>query len=65
MVLIILHLTLSCEIKAQTGWFWQNPLPQGNSLYGVEFISSTEGWAVGANGTILKTSDGGASWQIQ
>ena len=46
------------------GWFWQNPLPQGNALNGVAFPDSTHGWVVGY-GTILATSDGGATWTAQ
>lgn len=44
------------------GWFWQNPRPQGNSLWCVYFIDNSIGYAVGAGGTILKTTDGGLSW---
>lgn len=29
-----------------SGWFWQNPLPQGNTLFGVSFIDATTGTAV-------------------
>ncbi len=36
-----------------TGWSWQNPKPQGNSLESVHFVSATTGWAVGNAGTIL------------
>lgn len=43
-------------------WFWQNPLPQGNSLTGINFISPNSAFAVGIAGTILKTSDGGQNW---
>jgi photosystem II stability/assembly factor-like uncharacterized protein len=50
---------------AQQGWFWQNPLPQGNTLYDVFFLNSSEGWAVGENGTIIHTSDGGMNWTLQ
>jgi photosystem II stability/assembly factor-like uncharacterized protein len=53
------------ETNAQTGWYWQSPLPQGNHLVGVRFISPTVGWAVGEYGTILKTTNGGASWTLQ
>lgn len=47
------------------GWRWQNPLPQGNDLNGVDFLDADTGWAVGRNGTILRTTDGGAHWAIQ
>lgn len=34
-------------------------------LYGVDFIDSSNGWAVGANGTIIHTSNGGMTWANQ
>ena len=46
-------------------WFWQNPLPQGNTLRSVKFISPLVGWAVGENGTILRTTNGGTAWTEQ
>ena len=34
----IVHCTLNIDnCEAQSGWFWQNPLPQGNTLS--QFIS--------------------------
>ncbi len=50
---------------AQTGWSWQNPLPQGNSLNAVAVLDSDTVTAVGADGTILRTTDGGANWTFQ
>jgi len=52
-------------VAAQTEFVWQNPKPQGNSLYGMQFISVSIGWAVGNNGTIMKTTDGGKNWVFQ
>jgi hypothetical protein len=43
-------------------WTWLNPLPQGNSLYKLQFINSTTGYAAGDGGTVLKTTDAGSSW---
>jgi len=51
--------------SAQTGWFWVNPLPQGNTLYSVHFINSNTGWAAGDKGTVIKTTNGGSNWVIQ
>ncbi len=34
-------------------------------LLSVHFIDNSRGWAVGGNGTILQTSDGGISWNEQ
>jgi photosystem II stability/assembly factor-like uncharacterized protein len=47
--------------SAHSGWFWGNPLPQGKSVYDVAF-SGERGYAVGDFGTVLRTDDGGASW---
>ena len=67
LILILLNfLWILNGVPAQpSGWFWQNPLPQGNALYSIDFVSPTTGWAVGALGTILKTSAGGVTWQHQ
>ena len=46
-------------------WFWQNPSPTANDLLGVDFINELTGWAVGTVGTIIKTTDGGESWEFQ
>ena len=45
-------------------WVWQNRLPQGNTLQDFSFIDTNNGFAVGARGTILKTTDGGNNWEI-
>ena len=50
---------------AQEGWFWQNPLPQGNDLLSVSFFDSETGFAIGLGGTILRTTNGGIDWQRQ
>src|SRR5437879_13790594 len=43
---------------------WQNPHPQGNPLYAVGFSDERRGIAVGRDGAILRTSDGGRGWQL-
>ena len=54
------------DVKTQqAGWFWQNPLPQGNNLRAVSFTNTNTGTAVGNEGTILRTTNGGASWVSQ
>jgi len=63
--LVIIHLIFISEIKAQGGWFWQNPLPPGNTLQGVSFSDANNGTAVGNYGTIVRTTDGGNSWIVQ
>src|SRR6266481_6044467 len=51
--------------EAGAHWVWQNPLPQGNTLYGVSFTDANTGIATGDNGTIIWTTDGGNTWAIQ
>ncbi|HEV3469974.1 MAG TPA: hypothetical protein VG148_11680, partial [Pyrinomonadaceae bacterium] len=47
-------------------WLWQNPLPQGNAIFAVRFAADKRtGWAVGADGVILHTGDGGFRWEEQ
>ena len=45
----------------QSGWFWGNPLPQGNTINALDFAGA-RGYAVGAFGTILRSDDGGGTW---
>ncbi|MDP2209349.1 MAG: YCF48-related protein, partial [Bacteroidota bacterium] len=46
-------------------WKWQNPLPQGNNLWKISFYNEWYGYAVGEYGTIMFTSNKGATWEIQ
>lgn len=39
-------------MAASNGWEWQNPLPQGNALYGVWGSSGNDVFALGHSGTI-------------
>ena len=65
--------TLTCLISilfihtvvSQSGWYWQNPVPQGNPLHDVFFTDDTNGWAVGDLGSILYTKDQGTTWLKQ
>jgi photosystem II stability/assembly factor-like uncharacterized protein len=45
-----------------SGWFWGDPFPQGETLDQVAF-QGAHGYAVGANGTVLRSDDGGHTWQ--
>src|SRR3954447_6896638 len=44
-----------------SGWQWGNPLPQGNTVRAMSFAGAT-GYAAGDFGTLLRTTDGGATW---
>src|SRR6267378_3371039 len=49
-----------------SGWEWQNPRPQGNTINSVKFTADKKhGWAVGSDGAILRTRNGGFEWQPQ
>lgn len=50
---------------ASAQWNWQTPLPQGNTLLHTWFNDSTHGWATGEDGTMLRTTTGGATWYEQ
>ena len=69
MALLCLGVVTPVVAPAQTsdrGWEWQNPLPQGNAISAIRFAKDKRhGWAVGADGVILYTTDGGFSWTSQ
>src|SRR5690349_6101284 len=44
-----------------SGWTWGDPVPQGETLNRVAF-QGARGYAVGEDGTVLRSDDGGASW---
>lgn len=55
---------------APVEWTLQSPLPTGEDLRAVDMLSAAEGWAVGGlsvggRGTILHTTDCGATWTLQ
>jgi photosystem II stability/assembly factor-like uncharacterized protein len=52
-------------LPQQTPWEWVNPLPQGNSLNFVWAINPDTAVAVGGYGTVLRTSNGGITWQVE
>ncbi|HEY3581716.1 MAG TPA: YCF48-related protein, partial [Pyrinomonadaceae bacterium] len=64
-LLLITPFTTRAQEKFR-GWQWQNPLPQGNSINAIRFAADKRhGWAVGANGVVLTTNNGGFEWEEQ
>jgi len=45
-------------------WKWVHPMPQGNTLNWVKAFSSTEWIAIGNNGTFMRTTNSGTSWDV-
>ncbi len=56
--------TASANVQVgSSGWQWGNPQPEGNTLHDLAFApGSTTGYGVGDFGTIVKTTDSGATW---
>ncbi len=55
---ILMSTIFSSNVKSQEGWIQQNS-GTSNPLWNVFFVNPDTGWAVGYNGTILKTTSGG------
>ena len=55
-------LVLTSDALPQEDWSWQNPKPQGNALFSVNYFDINNIIAFGTNGTVLKSSDGGDIW---
>src|SRR5688500_14131583 len=66
LMILLTSLSAASQLRGGQGWIWQNPLPQGNPLYSIHFGPDKEtGLAVGADSTILRTRDGGFTWERQ
>jgi len=53
-------------ISTDSGATWkQSPVPVSSDLTSVYFVDEKQGWAVGHDGVILHTRDGGESWELQ
>lgn len=50
------------DVLCVGGWRWENPAPQGRDLTAVYSLSTTDAWAVGAAGAVLRFD--GAAWRI-
>jgi len=55
---------LSTAPTTDRNWYWQSPVPQGNDLRSMSWVGTTTAWAVGVQGTALKTTDGGRTWGV-
>ncbi len=58
---IFFFLLLSTSV-IHSQWMNQNPVPDGNTLYSTFFINDNNGWIVGSDGFIIKTTNSGIDW---
>ena len=62
LTVIISVLILNVSLSAQ----WINQAsPTNEDLHSVFFVNDSKGWITGLNGTVLKTTDGGTTWDIK
>ena len=59
----VILLILAFAASAEAQWGTQSALPSDRSLWGVAFADPMNGLVVGENRYLLRTTDGGASWQ--
>jgi len=53
-------------VSNDSGATWkQSPVPVSSDLTAVFFADDRQGWAVGHDGVVLHTADGGDTWQLQ
>ena len=60
---IVLLFIIDGTAYSQGNWELLFPSHASNHLVGMYFIDDQTGWSVGEYGTILKTTDGGESWE--
>ncbi|MFH1347569.1 MAG: YCF48-related protein, partial [Candidatus Margulisiibacteriota bacterium] len=65
LLFLIVGLIFSAAAFGAEQWVDQTPAGFTDHLYAVHFASDVNGWAVGANGKVLKTIDGGNNWTSQ
>jgi photosystem II stability/assembly factor-like uncharacterized protein len=62
--LLVVLLQPSFQLVAQSHWRALTP-QTANTLYKLSFLDSLRGWVAGFQGTILRTTNGGLTWQTQ
>lgn len=62
---LVLCFLLLVSLWANSQWAWKNPTPQGNDLFSISFINQDTGFVGGSVATLMKTTDGGATWDTK
>ncbi|NOS83818.1 MAG: hypothetical protein HOP31_01660, partial [Ignavibacteria bacterium] len=60
---IALIFGINSVLFSQSGWIWQNPLPQGNNMSNLQFVNSTTAYAMCFN-SVMKSTNTGSNWSI-
>ena len=62
--LLILLLGVTSPVHAADTFAWAHPLPAASPLKAVTFADDLNGWAVGIAGVVVRTTDGGETWEL-
>jgi len=63
-ILASILLLTAAYVNSQDGWFWLNPLPQGNWYTDVEFTANNTVYISAAGNTLMKSTDGGITFSV-
>ena len=63
-ILSLICLSFSLNVHSQDGWFWLNPLPQGNYLTDAEYAGNNIVYVSGYGGTMMKSTDNGVTFSV-
>lgn len=57
---------IATTINGGDNWTYQTTpaLPTGTQIYDIFFVDAQHGWACGGQGVILRTEDGGTTWEL-
>jgi photosystem II stability/assembly factor-like uncharacterized protein len=61
-VFVLAFSTPSSSVATTYDFHWANPKPQGNTVHAIACENPAIGYAVGAQGATLRTTDGGQNW---
>jgi photosystem II stability/assembly factor-like uncharacterized protein len=63
-ILASILLLTAANVNSQDGWFWLNPLPQGNWYNDVAFTTNNTVYVSAAGNTLMKSIDGGNAFSV-
>lgn len=61
---LVLAGTAPRTAAADLDYRWAHPTPQGNGVFALAFQDDDIGWAVGGGGFVMRSADGGATWDL-